>query len=126
MGAGGLVGGEPLGYAQVTVVANAPPSSGSAVVRACDERGPSEQCPSGCCGGAEGFAALTDFQLASEYWVDDAEDLPLQYSFASVPAPSASATATGSGQDDGDGRSSESPLGFLCPSNRLKVCGRLC
>jgi hypothetical protein len=52
------------GYAEVTVVANEPPSGGVVVPNP-----------------AEGFAATTAFTLTQSSWTDDPDDYPLSYSF---------------------------------------------
>jgi hypothetical protein len=64
------------GLAQIQVVANAPPSSGSVLAAACKVNGTGV-----CNGGKVGYAAETNFGVSSLYWVDEAEDLPLTYSF---------------------------------------------
>ena len=55
-------------YAEVSVEVNSPPTSGTFVV-----------------GPSVGVALSTTFLLTCESWVDDAEDLPLKYSFKSAP-----------------------------------------
>ena len=62
------------GYAETTVVVNAPPSSGTFTAS-----------PS------SGTALVTTFTLTASSWVDDASDLPLQYSFRSAPGAAAAA-----------------------------------
>jgi hypothetical protein len=67
------------GLAQIQIVANAPPSSGSVVAAACPVNSTGV-----CNGGKIGYATETDFVVSSLYWVDDAEDLPLTYSFGFI------------------------------------------
>eukprot|EP00935_MAST-01C_sp_MAST-1C-sp1_P001384 g1384.t1 len=92
------------GLAQVHVVANAPPTSGAIVAAACATNS------TGLCDGDKtGYAAETVFEVSSLYWVDDASDLPLTYSFASLIGEAGVTSAA------------PSPLGHLSESNRLKA-----
>jgi hypothetical protein len=91
------------GLAQVQVVANAPPSSGTVVAAACPVNSTGV-----CAGDKKGYAADTDFEISSLYWVDDAEDLPLAYSYGFFVAD---ATA---------GDPTSSPLGHQSRNNRFK------
>ena len=54
-------------YADVAVVVNAPPTTGAFTATP-----------------AAGEVLITDFDLACVGWVDDADDLPLRYSFTSA------------------------------------------
>jgi hypothetical protein len=67
------------GFAEVAVTVNAPPTSGSVGVRSCDMG--TATCLRDCCGGAEGYGLETHFDMAAVYWVDDTEDLPLEFEF---------------------------------------------
>jgi hypothetical protein len=93
-----------IGLAQVRVVANAPPSSGTVIAAACPVNSTGM-----CSGGKLGYAAETDFEISSLYWVDDADDLPLAYSYGFFVSNAA-----------GAGDSTRSPLGHQSRSNRFK------
>lgn len=97
----------PARFGSVTVLANAPPHSGAAFVASRSATADFLTCPSGCCGDNTELAAQTDFEIASLYWLDDADDLPLQYSFSSVLEDTAGVE--------------EAPLGHWSPKNRIQV-----
>jgi hypothetical protein len=94
------------GLSQVQVLANAPPSSGGVRAMACPVNSTGV-----CSGGRIGYAASTDFEISSMYWVDDADDLPLTYSFGFF--------ITVAAEDEGAQEPAPSPLGHQSSSNRL-------
>jgi hypothetical protein len=95
---------ESTGYAEVTVLVNAPPTSGEVRVASCDSDSDGS---SSCSGTAVGFVLETVFEVSAVYWTDDADDLPLRFEFNYLTVANGVSSA-------------ETPMGYLSSSNSIR------